>query len=546
MPGPRSTAATASTAPTASTPASATSPAASARPADPASPASPASRASAALPISVFGAGYVGLVSAACMASLGHDVLCIDTDAARLQALRRGRPPFHEPGLPELLAAQLASGRLRFSGDAAEAVAHGRLLFIAVGTPPGEDGSADVRQVLAVAREMARHLRRPAQVVLKSTVPVGTGEQVRSLLQRHLEQRGVDLPVSVVSNPEFLREGTAIHDFMHPDRVVLGCDEPGSLRDLRALYTPLVDSGRPLLEMDLRSAEFTKYAANALLAVRLSAINELALLAEAEGADIQCVRAGVGSDARIGSAFLAPGCGYGGSCLPKDVAALLHAGMRHGLPLPLLHAVKAVNDAQKQLLVRRLLALCNGDIRGRRVAVWGLAFKPGTDDLREAPSLDVVALLRAEGAHAVVHDPLAMPGARRLLGTPPGLDYAADPLAAVDGADALLIVTDWPVYAGIAPEQLAHRMRDPVVLDGRNLFDPGRMADCGIRYRPIGRPSGHPFDHPFVRASGRRMVNAERFGNNDTSDSCVDSVTSADGSFARGRTILLADGTSPA
>jgi UDPglucose 6-dehydrogenase len=480
MPGPRSIA------PTASTTASAASPATSARSAGSASPSS------AALNISVFGAGYVGLVSAACMASLGHQVLCIDTDAERLQALRSGRPPFHEPGLPELLAAQLAAGRLRFSGDAAQAVAHGRLLFIAVGTPPDADGSADVRQVLVVAREMARHLRGPAQVVLKSTVPVGTGEQVQALLRRYLEQRGVDMPVSVVSNPEFLREGTAIHDFMHPDRVVLGCDEPQALRDLRALYAPLVDSARPLLEMDLRSAEFTKYAANALLATRLSAINELALLAEAVGADIQQVRAGAGSDARIGRAFLAPGCGYGGSCLPKDVAALLHAGTRHGLPLPLLHAVKAVNDAQKGLLVQRLVADCGGDLGGCRVAVWGLAFKPGTDDLREAPSLDVIAQLRAEGAHAVVHDPLAIPVARRLLGTPPGLAYADDPLAAVDGADALLIVTDWPVYAGIAPEQLARRMRDPLVLDGRNLFDAARMAACGIRYRPIGRPAGCP------------------------------------------------------
>jgi UDPglucose 6-dehydrogenase len=493
-----------------------------------------ASPAVAALPISVFGAGYVGLVSAACMASLGHEVMCIDTDAERLQALRRGRPPFHEPGLPELMATQLAAGRLRFSGDAAQAVAHGRLLFIAVGTPPGEDGSADVRQVLAVAREMARHLRQPALVVLKSTVPVGTGEQVRSLLQRHLDQRGVDLPVSVVSNPEFLREGTAIHDFLHPDRVVLGCDQPEILRDLRALYAPLVDSSRPLLEMDLRSAEFTKYAANAMLAVRLSAINELALLAEAVGADIQHVRTGVGSDARIGSAFLAPGCGYGGSCLPKDVAALLHAGRRHGLPLPLLHAVKAVNDSQKQLLVRRLLAYCHGDIRGRRVAVWGLAFKPGTDDLREAPSLDVLSLLRAKGAHAVVHDPLAMSGARRLLGTPQGLVYAADPLAAVDGADALLIVTDWPVYAGIAPEQLARRMRDPVVLDGRNLFDPRRMAACGIHYQPIGRPAGQPETWPA------------KVGNNATSDSCAESITVTGAGFDSERTILRADGNSPA
>jgi UDPglucose 6-dehydrogenase len=451
----------------------------------------------AALPISVFGAGYVGLVSAACMASLGHEVLCVDTDPARLEVLRQGRPPFHEPGLPALLAEQLAAGRLRFGGDAAEAADHGRLLFIAVGTPPGADGAADIGQVLGVARGIARHLRQPAVVVLKSTVPVGTGERVQALLQHHLAQRGVDLPACVASNPEFLREGCAIHDFMQPDRVVLGSDQPAALRELRTLYAPLVDARRPLLEMDQRSAEFTKYAANALLAARLSAINELALLADAVGADIQQVRVGVGHDARIGPAFLAPGCGYGGSCLPKDVAALLHEGSRQGLALPLLHAVKAVNEGQKQWLVQRLLALHGGPpadqrmaLSGKRIALWGLAFKPGTDDLREAPSLDVIAQLRAEGAHTVVHDPLAMPAARRLLGNPPGLSYAEDPLAAARGADALLIVTDWPDYAAIAPETLASALRQPVVLDGRALFDPQRMAACGIDYRAIGRGGG--------------------------------------------------------
>ena len=439
------------------------------------------------LPISVFGAGYVGLVSAACMAALGHDVLCVDTDAARLDGLRRGQPPFHEPGLPALLAEQLAAGRLRFSGDAAQAVDHGRLLFIAVGTPPGADGAADLGQVLAVARDIARHLRRPALVVLKSTVPVGTGDRVRALLRHQLAQRGVDLPACVASNPEFLREGSAIHDFMQPDRVVLGSDQPETLRDLRALYAPLVDARRPLLEMDQRSAEFTKYAANALLAARLSAINELALPADAVGADIQQVRAGVGHDPRIGPAFLAPGCGYGGSCLPKDVAALLHEGSRHGLPLPLLQAVKTVNDGQKQWLVQRLLELLGSDLAGHRVALWGLAFKPGTDDLREAPSLDVIARLRAAGAQVVAHDPLAMPAARRLLGTLPGLAYADEPLAATQGADALLVVTEWPAYAAIAPEQLARSLRRPVVLDGRHLFDPQRMAAGGIHYRAIGR-----------------------------------------------------------
>ena len=459
-----------------------------------------------ALPISVFGAGYVGLVSAACMASLGHQVLCVDTDPARLEALRQGQPPFHEPGLPALLAEQLAAGRLRFSGDAAEAVAHGRLLFIAVGTPPGADGAADLGQVLGVARGIARHLRQPAVVVLKSTVPVGTGERVQALLQHHLAQRGVDLPACVASNPEFLREGSAIRDFMQPDRVVLGSDQPAALRELRALYAPLVDAKRPLLEMDQRSAEFTKYAANALLAARLSAINELALLADAVGADMQRVRTGVGHDARIGPAFLAPGCGYGGSCLPKDVAALLHEGSRHSLALPLLHAVKAVNEGQKQWPVQRLLDWHGGDIAGRRVALWGLAFKPGTDDLREAPSLDVIAQLRAEGAHTVVHDPLAMPAARRLLGTPPGLSYADDPLAAARGADALLIVTDWPDYAAIAPEALASVLRQPLVLDGRALFDPRRMAACGIDYRAIGRGGGAMRRERTSRTLGQNLI----------------------------------------
>ena len=454
----------------------------------------PAPAGAVAQPISVFGAGYVGLVTAACLAALGHRVWCVDSDPARIHALRKARIPFHEADLPRLVAAQLQAGRLRFGTEAAPAIAHGRLHFIAVGTPPQPDGSADLQHVLAVARALVRHLQQPAVVVLKSTVPVGTGDRVRALLHRGLRARGLGgsahapaLPVAVCANPEFLREGQAVRDFMQPDRVVIGGDDPAALQLLQQLYAPLVDGRRPLLVMDRRSAEFTKYAANAMLAARLSTVNELALLAEALGADFETARAGLGSDARLGPAFLAAGCGFGGSCLPKDVAALLHAGLRLGLPLPLLHAVDEVNRRQKLLLVDRLSRHFGGRLEGRRIALWGLAFKPGTDDLREAPSVAIIERLLAAGCRVAAHDPLALPAARRLLGESPGLAWAPEPLAALHGADALLIATDWPAYAAMPPEALRAHLRTPLVFDGRNLFDPARMAAQGIAYHAIGR-----------------------------------------------------------
>jgi UDPglucose 6-dehydrogenase len=443
--------------------------------------------------VTVFGAGYVGLVTAACLAGLGHDVVCMDTDAGRVQqlaAVASGGPlPFHEPGLEELVARLCEAGSLRFTADAGEAVAHGRLQFIAVGTPGADDGSADLRHVLAVARAIGERMTREVLVIGKSTVPVGTAERVREVIAAALARRGrADLDFAVASNPEFLREGSAVHDFMHPDRVVAGSDRPAVLAELQRLYAPLLrDPARQWLPMSLRSAEMCKYASNVMLAARVSLMNDLALLAETVDADIEEVRRGMAGDPRIGAGFLAPGCGFGGSCLPKDLRALLHTAADAGLELPMLEATEAVNERQKLLLARRVSEAFGGHLEGRRIALWGLAFKPGTDDLREAPSEVLIRALLAAGAEVVAHDPMAMPAARRRHALWGGLRYAADPLGAVAGADALIIATEWPQYREIDWAKVRRCMSGDWIFDGRNVCDGAQMAAQRFNYRGIGR-----------------------------------------------------------
>ncbi|MGM9486374.1 UDP-glucose dehydrogenase family protein [Ideonella sp. YS5] len=447
----------------------------------------------AATSISVFGAGYVGLVTAACLAGLGHAVVCMDTDAERVEqlaAVASGGPlPFHEPGLAELMAGLYRDGRLRFTADAGEAVAHGRLLFIAVGTPGTDDGSADLRHVLSVARAIGEGITREVLVVNKSTVPVGTAERVREVIGASLARRGrADLDFAVVSNPEFLREGSAVHDFMHPDRIVAGADRPAVLAELQRLYAPLLrDPVRQWLPMSVRSAEMCKYASNVMLAARISLMNDLALLAETLDTDIEEVRRGMAGDPRIGAGFLAAGCGFGGSCLPKDLRALLHTAADAGLELPMLEATEEVNERQKLLLARHVAQAFDGHLEGRRIALWGLAFKPGTDDLREAPSEVLIRALLAEGAEVVAHDPMAMPAARLRHALWSGLRFAADPLGAVAGADALVIATEWPQYRDIDWARVRRCMAGDWVFDGRNVCDGALLAARGFNYRGIGR-----------------------------------------------------------
>jgi len=445
-----------------------------------------------ALSVTVFGAGYVGLVSAACLAALGHRVVCVDTDALRVARLARGEVPIHEPGLQELMARAAGAGRLRFTTSVDDAVAHGQVQLIAVGTPSEEDGSADLQHVLAVATAIGMRLARPALIVGKSTVPVGTTERIDAAVQAALARRGVQVPFSVVSNPEFLREGSAVADFMQPDRVVVGAADDAAAALMQRLYAPLLRRPGQWMRMDVHSAELTKYACNAMLACRLSFMNELALLAERLDADIEHVRRGMAGDPRIGAQFLAPGCGYGGSCLPKDVRALRFSGRAASLPLALLAAVEQVNEQQKDLLAQRVIAHFGGSLQGRRIALWGLAFKPGTDDLREAPSATVIHTLSQHGAEVVAHDPVAMPQARQRFMDVPRLSFAADAATALDGADALLIVTEWPQFKAVDVHELRLRMRKPVVFDGRNLLDPAHMAAHGVAWQGIGRRAPVP------------------------------------------------------
>ena len=437
--------------------------------------------------VTVFGTGYVGLVQGAVLADVGHDVICVDVDAAKVAALQAGHIPIHEPGLEPLVQANQAAGRLRFTTDAAQGVAHGELIFLAVGTPPDEDGSADLQHVLAVAHTIATHMTAPKTIVNKSTVPVGTADKVADTVRKVLETRGVALAFEVVSNPEFLKEGAAVADCKRPDRIVIGTRAPQAERQLRELYAPFNRNHDRIVMMDVRSAELTKYAANAMLATKISFINEMANLAEQLGADIEDVRRGLGSDPRIGYHFIYPGVGYGGSCFPKDVKALIHTAQSIGFTPDLLLAVESRNDAQRQLLARRIIAHYGGNLRGKTIAVWGLAFKPETDDMREAPSRYLLQSLWAAGAQVRAHDPAAMDEARRIFGERDDLVLCGSPTEALEGADALAIVTEWKIFRVPDFAQMAHALRDRMVFDGRNLYDPETIARFGLGYVSIGR-----------------------------------------------------------
>jgi UDPglucose 6-dehydrogenase len=437
--------------------------------------------------LTVVGTGYVGLVTGACFAEMGNDVLCIDVNAPKIEGLMRGELPIFEPGLKEIVLRNVAEGRLHFSTDVKEGVRFGTMQFIAVGTPPGEDGSADMQHVLAAARSIGEHMSDYKLVIDKSTVPVGTADLVQGTIAGALAARGARVPFSVVSNPEFLKEGAAVEDFMRPDRIVVGVDDERAALLMRALYAPFSRQRDKLVMMDVRSAELTKYAANAMLATRISFMNEMALLAEKLGADIEQVRRGIGSDPRIGAQFLYAGCGYGGSCFPKDVKALLASAAGVGEPLHVLAAVERANARQKHVLVDRVVARFGGDLTGKRFALWGLAFKPDTDDLREAPSLVIVRALTARGATVVAHDPQALDAARAALADVAALEFAPTPMAALDNADALIIVTEWKAYRSPDFGRVRAALREPVVIDGRNLFEPALMQQAGIEYHPIGR-----------------------------------------------------------
>ncbi|HEV2290617.1 MAG TPA: UDP-glucose/GDP-mannose dehydrogenase family protein [Gemmatimonadales bacterium] len=429
--------------------------------------------------VAVVGSGYVGLVAGACFAETGNDVVCADIDRGKIDRLVANDIPIYEPGLEELVRRNQAEGRLRFTSDVGGAVEAAQVVFIAVGTPPGEDGSADLKHVLAVARTIGRHMRAPKVVVTKSTVPVGTAAKVRAAIAAE-----TTTPFAVCSNPEFLKEGAAIDDFMKPDRVIIGVEDADSRAVLTELYAPFVRSGNPILFMDIASAEVTKYAANAMLATRISFMNQVAEFCERVGADVDLVRKGIGSDRRIGPAFLFPGPGYGGSCFPKDVQALIRSGQEQGARFDLLEAVEAVNTRQKlRLLAKAAAAL--GSLQGKTVGVWGLAFKAETDDMRESPAIPLIEGLLAAGAKVQAHDPKAHQTARAVFGDRIG--FASDPYAAVQGADALCVVTEWLVYRTPDFERLKRAMRRPVVLDGRNLFDPARMAALGFEYHGMGR-----------------------------------------------------------
>ena len=440
--------------------------------------------------VTIIGSGYVGLVTGACLADVGNQVLCLDVDRAKIDALNAGRIPIFEPGLDAIVQRNHGAGRLVFSTDVAASVAHGELQFIAVGTPPGEDGSADLRYVLDAARAIGRAMERYRVVVNKSTVPVGTADQVRAVIAEALAARGRDIPFSVVSNPEFLKEGAAVEDFMRPDRVIIGSEEPRATQLLRLLYAPFQRNHERVMLMSVRSAELTKYAANSMLATRISFMNELANLAERIGADIEDVRRGIGSDPRIGYQFLYAGAGFGGSCFPKDIRALQHTGQVAGVPLQILGAVERVNEAQKHLLAAKIAARFGSDLKGRRIAVWGLAFKPNTDDMREAPSRVLIdALLRA-GARVRAYDPVARAEAQRIYQGVESIELLDSAAAAAEGADALAIVTEWQEFRALDFAALAKRMKTPVVFDGRNLYDPAVVRAQGIEYFPIGREAG--------------------------------------------------------
>ena len=437
--------------------------------------------------ITIIGTGYVGLVSGACFAEIGNDVLCVDVDARKIGILKAGDIPIYEPGLEDMVRRNVAAGRLNFTTDIEASVNFGDIQFIAVGTPPDEDGSADLQYVVAAARNIGRYMKGFKLVVDKSTVPVGTADRVQAVIREELAARGADISFSVASNPEFLKEGAAVDDFMKPDRIVIGTGDEKATQLLRALYAPFQRNHERLVVMDVRSAELTKYAANAMLATRISFMNELAILAEALGADIEQVRHGIGSDPRIGYHFLYPGCGYGGSCFPKDVQALRRTAQGNGVPLRVLQAVEEANEAQKHVLVDKLKTRFGENLKGRRFAFWGLAFKPNTDDMREAPSRVMMEALWALGATVAAYDPAAMEETRRIYGERPDLSFADSPMQALEDADALFIVTEWKAFRSPDFAAMKSLLKNPVVFDGRNLYEPATMAANGFEYFPIGR-----------------------------------------------------------
>lgn len=449
--------------------------------------------------ITIIGTGYVGLVTGACLAELGNDVFCLDLDAGKIAILNGGGIPIHEPGLAEVVARNRASGRLQFSTDVAASVAHGEVQFIAVGTPPDEDGSADLQYVLAAARNIGRFMTGFKVIVDKSTVPVGTANKVAAALREALAERQLETGFAVVSNPEFLKEGAAVEDFMRPDRIVIGCDStPQGLQAqaiMKTLYAPFNRNHERTFWMDVRSAEFTKYAANAMLATRISFMNELANLADKVGVDIEAVRHGIGSDPRIGHSFLYAGCGYGGSCFPKDVQALERTAQEFSQELLILRAVEAVNHNQKHVLGQKIVSRFGENLAGRHFAVWGLAFKPNTDDMREASSRVLLGELIRRGATVAVYDPVAMPEARRVLAQDfaaipdamARIRFADDPMDALNAAQALVILTEWKAFRSPDFEQLKSRLQAPVIFDGRNLYEPSVMVQAGIEYHGIGR-----------------------------------------------------------
>jgi UDPglucose 6-dehydrogenase len=437
--------------------------------------------------VTIFGSGYVGLVTGACLADAGNHVVCVDVDVGKIERLNRGEVPIHEPGLDALIRRNMDAGRLEFTTDAVKAVEHGLFQVIAVGTPPGEDGSADLRYVLAVARTIGAHVSRYCIVITTSTVPVGTADKVREELQRTLRERVAKVEFDVVSNPEFLKEGAAISDFMKPDRVVVGTDNPRTTELMRALYEPFIRNHDRLIVMDIRSSELTKYAANAMLATKISFMNELANIAERVGADIEKVRIGIGSDPRIGYSFIYPGIGYGGSCFPKDVQALIRSAHQAGHEPQILNAVEAVNTRQKEVLFRKMQRHFADGLQGRTLAVWGLSFKPQTDDMREAPARTLIDLLLREGARVRAYDPVAAGEAQRIYAGVSGFSLAKSAYEACSGADALAIVTEWQEFRSPDFERLRELLKAPVIFDGRNLYDPATLGRFGLTYYAIGR-----------------------------------------------------------
>jgi len=440
--------------------------------------------------ICVFGAGYVGLVAAACFAESGNTVVTVDVDQAKIEGLKQGVIPIYEPGLKELVVRNQAEGRLSFTTDVESAVKGSLINFIAVGTPPGEDGSADLQYVLAVGRSIGQHMQGYKIIVDKSTVPVGTADKVRGAVQAELDSRGVEFEFDVVSNPEFLKEGAAIEDFMKPDRVVIGTDNVRTAEIMKELYEPFMRKQNRLIIMDIRSAEMTKYAANAMLATRISFMNQIASLCELMNADVAAVREGIGSDSRIGYDFLFPGPGYGGSCFPKDVKALIRTADECGYEMILLNAVEEVNELQKHVLAKKVLHLLGDSgkeksLAGRKIACWGLSFKPRTDDMREAPSITIIEELLANGAQVFAHDPEAMKEAKKAFGD--RISYSSNQYEILSGADALVIITDWSEYRNPDFEKIKTELKEPVIIDGRNLYKPDRMSQAGFSYIPLGR-----------------------------------------------------------